>query len=68
MQEWVKHIVDQRTSEIERSNIAYCGERVGFEFAFTGVDHAVASRQCNDRLLPCSKCTKKIIELLKSTE
>lgn len=63
--EYQKHIIDERTSNIENKDIAFCGEVIT-EWAFISVSHYVASRQCNDRLLACPECKQIIIDLMLS--
>lgn len=65
MEEYVKHVKDERTSNIQNKDITFCGEPI-MEWAFTGPSHVVANIQANGRLLPCEKCKEKIIELLNN--
>ena len=64
MEEYQKHIKDERASNIEKRSIAFCGENIGIEWAFTGVGHYIASRQCKDRLLACPNCKQIVSDLL----
>jgi hypothetical protein len=67
MKSYETHICDERTSNLTKTTVSFCGELLGNEFHYTGVDHAVADRQAKGRLLPCPKCKKRIIELLNET-
>lgn len=68
MKEYQKHIKDERTSRVEKKDISFCGENINMVWAFTGVSHYVASRQCKDRLLCCPKCKRVVIDLLNDEE
>lgn len=68
MEEYQKHIKDERQSNIKKTNMSFCGEILGAEWAFTGVGHYVANVQCGGRLLACPKCKKVITDLLNENE
>lgn len=63
MEEYRKHVLDERTSNIEKIKKSFCGEYIQ-DFAFTGTDHVVSNNQSKGRLLPCEKCRDKIVSIL----
>ncbi len=42
----------------------WCGVPCGFDFVFTGVDHAALSGRNKDRLVVCPECLSAVIEAL----
>ena len=65
MSDYIKHILDQRRSNIEGKSLSYCGIDIAHKWTFTGIDHAVATLDEGGRFLPCKKCANKIISILK---
>lgn len=65
LKEYQKHVTDERTSHIEKRQVAFCGEQIT-DWAFTGVSHMVMCLQTEDRLLPCPKCKEKIMQIFNS--
>lgn len=68
MEEYIKHIRDERTSNESKKDISYCGEDLSMQFHFVDVTHAVCERQTRGRLLPCPECKKIVIELLNNED
>jgi len=68
MEEYVKHIKDERNSNITKTQISYCGQNISMEFHFVDVTHAVCERQTKGRLLPCPECKRIVIDLLNNEE
>lgn len=61
----MSHILDELTSNISGVKTAFCGEPISHEFHFTGASHAVAAMQAETLAVPCLKCRKAIIQILK---
>jgi hypothetical protein len=52
------------TTHITRDGYSFCGKRLGLEWFFVDVVHALASLRQENRVLPCKKCLNKIKEIL----
>lgn len=65
MEEYIKHVLDNKTTYALGIKTSFCDESVG-DWEFIDVEHAVRHRQNQGRLLVCKDCTKEIIKHLKS--
>ena len=63
MKEYVKHVKHVWAEDKERGhfNKSWCGKNVSTEFAFTGIDHAVANSLQGGRLVVCRKCWNNVL-------
>lgn len=52
----------------DSKHLSYCGRQITAEFCFMGIDHLANVREYQGRLLPCGKCLKKIIEIIKNRD
>lgn len=67
MKDYEKHVVNESAPEEFGEKVSYCGALIKWsEFYFQGVEHVMATIQSGGRLLPCPKCKKAIIDILKN--
>jgi len=65
MKNYEHHIIDERTTNLTGEKVSFCGERLSTEFNLESVGHAVSSIQAGSLVIPCRKCVKVIIKILK---
>lgn len=65
MEEYEKHIIDNKSSIEAGKEISYCGTELFMQWTFLDIDHAIGTVRDGGRLTPCKKCCENIINLLK---
>lgn len=54
-----------RQTHTDKSKLSWCGRTLDpFEFVFMDIDHAAYSNLAGDRLVPCPKCVRAIVNAL----
>lgn len=64
MQDFEKHIINERQSNLNGYKTAYCGASVSMDFAFLNAEHVLNTIEDEGRLKPCPKCKETILKLL----